>query len=328
MQKDKSHSGLNVGTVGELKKCVLAGAIASGNSFAFHDLFSWLKEFPDLDDDSPVDAKVIDHLNYLLPTEEVSESADYREALELVEKSEMTSGAIPATVLEKTAQTALLSGKFSFAEDAYRLLGIKKEIVALHVQAGEHLLREDKPEKAAIAFFTAASLENPIGPHYQNLALELHSDCLDAPEKCVTSLPLESLTDAALRFLLPNESMSEKLVEAAKPDHKKKILATLAVCRDLDFPGLVNNLKAAVDAFCRIDNGMPDDYAPIASMLLGRELPDSRLRQQIGEFCFEHPIGALCICVRLVRHKPVLVPVLRDGKSVIESLLPSEFLGI
>lgn len=326
MEKDNSLAEISIGTIGELKKSVLAGAIAAGNSFAFHDLFAWLDEFPDLDDNSAVDTKVLDHLRYLLPNEGVTESADYRDALRLVETSDIAGGTIPAAVLEQTAKTALLSGKFAFAEDAYRLLGIKKEIVALYVQAGEHLLREDKPKQAAIAFFTAASLDDPIGPHYQNLGLELHSDCLSEPEKCVTALSPELLMDTALRFLLPNEPMAERLLEAAKPEQKKQIFATLAVCRDLDFAGLVNNLRTAVEAFCKIDDGMPDDYAPIASMLLGRELPSSRLRQQIGEFCFEHPIGALCICVRLVRHKPVLVPVLRDGKSVIESLLPPELL--
>jgi len=328
MKKNKSLSELNIGTIGELKKSVLASAIAAGNSFALHDLFAWLDEFPDLDDDSAVDTKVLDHLRYLLPIEGATESADYRDALELVEKSDMAAGTIPAAVLEQTAKTALLSGKFAFAEDAYRLLGIKKEIVALYVQAGEHLLRENKPKQAAIAFFTAASLDDPIGPHYRNLGVDLHSDCLNEPEKCITAMAPDLLMDAALRFLLPNEPMAEKLLETAKPEQKKQILATLAVCRDLDFPGLVNNLRAAVEAFCKIDDGIPDDYAPITSMLLGRELPSSRLRQHIGEFCFEHPVGALCICVRLVRYKPVLIPVLRDGKSVIESLLPAESLRI
>ena len=246
--------------------------------------------------------------------------------MELVEQHEFEENFIPATIFEETAKRAIALGNFAYAEDAYRLLGIKKEMVALYAQSGERLMREDKPKHAATAFYVAASLEQPLGPHYQYLGPQLHEGCLYEPDKCVTALPDDALVSIGIRFLLPNEPLADRLMDSVREDQKKEVLATLAVIRDIDFPGLTKNLREAVDAVSGIEDGKPDDYSPVGSALLGRTCGADKWWQYLREFSFEHPLGALCVCVKLVKTAPVLVPVVRDGKSIVESLLPPEYL--
>jgi len=153
-------------TIAELKKRIIANAVATGNAFAFRDLFSCLGETPDISDDSGATPELLGRLDYLLPAEEALESPEFASALELIERHEFDA-AVPATVLEETAKHAVRLGKFSYAEDAYKLLGIKKEIVALYAQAGEQLLRDDKPNNAAMSSFGAATIDQPMGPQFQ-----------------------------------------------------------------------------------------------------------------------------------------------------------------
>jgi len=326
MRKRQTIQIAEAQNVAELKKLVAANAVATGNTFAFHDLFSRLKEFPDIGDDSSVDSTMLNRLSHLLPGEEAAGSDGFRAALELVEKHQVTADAVPAALLEETAKTALVRGKFAYAEDAYKLLGIKKEMVALYAQTGEQLLRDDKPKQAAISFLVAACIEQPIGPHFQYLGPELHSKCLAEPKQCVTGLPIDELVDAGIEFLLGNETLAQRLAASAQPEQKRHVLATLAVCRDMDFPELVSGLRQAVAALSDIDNGKPDDYSAIGPTLLGRTTGTGDAWQYLREFCFEHPLGSLCVCHRIIRNTPVLVAAVRDGKPLIDLLLPPEFL--
>ena len=326
MENEKNTPSAAVQNVAELKRLVIANAVATGYTFAFHDLFSRLAEVSDKGDDAGVGPEILGHIGYLLPSDEAAASPEFAAAMELVEQLEPRDDAVPAALLEQTARQAVALGKFAYAEDAYKLLGIKKEMVGLYAQSGEQLLREDKPKHAAMAFFVAASIEDPIGPHYQYLGFELHTECPAEPEKCVTALPIELLVDAAIRVLLTNEPLAERLIASARPEQKGYILATLAACRDLDLPGLVENLRAASAELSRIDDGKPDDYSRIGPMLLGRQTASEQAWQYLREFCFEHPLGSLCVCVKIIKNTPVLVPVIRDGKPLIDLLLPPEFL--
>lgn len=326
--KTKKAPATNIHDVDELKKRILANAVATGNAYAYHDLFSRLKEFLPVAGKGDAMDVLMKHLAYLLPDDEMTDSPEYRAALELVEGYEFEDDLIPAIMFEETAKRAVALGKFAYAEDAYKLLGIKKEIVALYAQTGENLLREGKAKQAATAFHVAASLDRPVGPHYQYLGPRLHADCFDKPEKCVTALPNDSIVDAGIRFLIFNESLADKLMDAVTPEQKKDVLATLAVIRDTDLPGLIKNLTDAVDAVSGIEDGRPDDYSPVGPALLGRTCGADEWWQYLREFSFEHPLGALCVCVRIVKETPVLVPVIHDGKSLIESLLPREYLSV
>ncbi len=324
----KKTTGMDIHDVDELKKRILANAVATGNTYAYHDLFSRLKEFlPPAAKGDAIDV-LMNHLAYLLPGDEMRNSPEYRTALELVERYEFEDDLIPAPMLEETAKRAIALGKFTYAEDAYRLLGIKKEIVGLCAQTGEHLLHDGKARCAAVAFHVAASLDQPIGPHYQYLGPRLHADCFDKPEKCVTALPNDPIINTGIRFLISNEPLVDRLMTAVRPDQKKDVLATLAVIRDTDFPGLMRNLREAVDAVGGIEDGRPDDYSPVGPALLGRTCGTDEWWQYLREFSFEHPLGALCVCVKMVKETPVIVPVIRDGKSIIESLVPPEYLAL
>lgn len=313
--------------VAELKRLVIANAIVTGNTFAFHDLFSAIKEFSEGTDSSAVTEALWDHLRYLFPQGEAAESPKFRAAMELVEKHDLKEDTIPAVLLEETAKEAVAGGKFAYAEEAYRLLGIKKEMVALYAQSGEQWLREGKPRNGALSFFVAASIEQPIGPHFQYLGPELHSKCLAESTKCVTALPVEEIVDAGIRFLLQNDGLAERLLATVHPEQKKYVLATLAVCTDADLPELVKNLRGAVADFSKIVDGKPDDYASIGPALLGRPTGSNESWQYLKEFCTEHPLGSLCVCLKRVRDKIVLIPVVRDGTPLIDLLLPSEFLA-
>lgn len=318
----------DIGDVDELKKRILANAVATGNTYAYHDLFSRLKEFLPAAGRGGVLDVLLKHLAYLLPDDEMMGSPEYRAAADLVAGYRLEDDLIPAPMLEETAKRAVALGKFSYAEDAYKLLGIKREIVGLYAQTGEKLLREGKARHAAVAFDVAAGIDQPAGPDYQYLGPRLHANCFDEPEKCVTALPDDSTVDAAIRFLIANEALADRLLNAVAPEQKKDVLAALAVIRDTDFPSLVKCLADAVDAVSGIENGRPDDYSPVGPALLGRTCGADQWWQYLREFSFEHPLGALCVCVKIVRGTPVLVPVIRDGKSIIEALVPPEYLGI
>jgi len=327
MRRKKIKAGVDIQGRDDLKKIILASAVATGNTYAYHDLFSWLKELSGASENDTV-AGMLQHLAYLLPNEEMAGSPEYRAAMELVEQYEFKDDFVPATVLEETARRAVGLGKFAFAEDAYRLLGIKKEVVALYAQTGENLLREDKPRHATTAFYVAASLDRPLGPQYQYLGPQVHADCLRNPAKCPTTSSTEALVNTGIRFLLGHEPLTDRLMDAIHPKYKMEALATLAVIRDLDFPGLIKNVREAVEAVSGIEDGRPDDYSPVGPALLGRTCGADVWWQYLQEFSFEHPLGALCVCVKRVKNTPVLVPVIRDGKSIIESLLPPEYLNI
>jgi hypothetical protein len=317
----------DIRTVAELKKLVAANAVATGNSFAFHDLFSRLHEFPEIGDDSGVDHALLDRVAHLLPRAEAAESDGFRAALKLVEKHQLKNDSVPAALLEQTAKEALERGKFAYAEDAYKLLGIKKEMVALYAQTGEQLLRDNKPAQAAIAFFVAASIEQPIGPHFQYLGPELHSGCMAEPQRCVTRLSVQELVDVGIDFLLANETLAQKITTQAIPEQKRHVLASLAVCRDMNLAECVSNLRAAVAALPETDSGKADVYSSVGPTLLGRTTGTGEAWQYFREFCFEHPMGSLCVCLKMVRNARVLVPAVRDGKPLIDLLLPPEFLS-
>lgn len=312
-------------TISDLKRTVIAGAIATGNIFALRDLFSRLGEMQDISGDSEAPPELLGHLDYLLPAEGSDESPEMKAAFELIEKHEFD-GAVPAAILEKIAGRAVSLGKFAYAEDAYKMLGIKKEMVALYAQAGEQFLRDGEAKRGAMSFFVAASIDQPVGPHFQHIGPRLHAKCLEQPDKCVTALPIEDLIEKGIHVLLANEALSEKLAASAQPEHNQLILATLAACRDTDLPGLAANLRAAASELSNIDNGKPDDYAPLGPTLLGRETGSAEAWQYLRELCYEHPIAALCVCLKLVKDTPAIVPIIRDGKSLIDQLLPPEFL--
>jgi len=139
----------------------------------------------------------------------------------------------------------------------------------------------------------------------------------------VTTLPIEELVDKGIGYLLSNDSLTERLLGAAKPEQKPLVLATLAACSDMDLPGLVENLKTAASELSGIDDGAPGDYASIGPALLGRETATGEAWQYLRELCFEHPIAGLCVCLKLVKNTPTLVPVIRDGKPLIELILPA-----
>jgi hypothetical protein len=326
MGSKRITTDIDIQSLDELKKCVMVSAVATGNTFALHDLFACIREFSDVSKGTGLTPELIEKLAYLLPDDEMADSPGYRAAIEIVENHKLEDNFVSATILEETAKRAVVLGKFTYAEDAYKLLGIKKEMVALFSQAGEQLLREGKPRHAATAFHVAASIEQPIEPYFQYLGSKLHADCLHEPKKCVTALPDDLLVDAGIRFLLANEPLADRLVESAQPEQKKEILATLAVSKDLYFPALVKNLREAADTFSSIDDGKPEDYAQIGSVLLGRTTATGEAWQYLKEFCFEHPLGALCVCLKPVRRTSVMVPVIRDGRSLIEFLLPPEYL--
>jgi hypothetical protein len=317
-----------LGTISDLKKDIIANAVATGNSFAFRDLFSCLGEFSDTSDsgdDVAVPPEVSDRLDYLLPGEEASESPELKSAREFVGRHEPAQDSIPAAILEETGGRAVRLGKFTYAEDAYRQLGIKKEIVALYAQAGEQFMRDGEAKKAAMSFFIAASIKEPRGPQFQQTGPQLHERCLIEPAKCVTALPTEQIIDAGIHLLLSDESLAGKLISSAGPEQKAEALAILATCNDTELSGFIENLRGVVSEFSGIDSDKPADYAFIGPALLGRETATKDAWQYMRELCFEHPLAALCLCTKPVHDTPILVPVIRDGKPLIDHLLPPGF---
>ncbi len=326
MNSNITEQALDIQSIDDLKKRAIANAVATGATFAFHDLFSRIKEFSGADGGFGPGDVLLEKCAHLLPTEEDAESPEFEAATGLIEKYDLGGDTVPAAIVEATARRAIELGKFTYAGEAYKLLGIKKEMVALYAQAGEQSLREDKPRHAAMSFFVAASLDQPIEPNYQYLGPQLHQGCLGAADKCVTTLPAESLVDAGIHLMLPSESLGEKLMAAVKPEQKGEILGTLTVCRDPDLAALAGALKDAAAELARLEGGDSRDYSSVGAALLGRKTTSNEAWQYMRELCFEHPIAALCVCFKIVKNTPALVPVIRDGKPLIEHLLPPEFL--
>jgi hypothetical protein len=328
MRANKELENAGIRTIGELKNVIIAHALLNGGTFAFHDLFSNVKEFSEGGDDARVNEKLLTHIAYLIPDKETIESPEFASTLKRVELLNMKGDIIRASLLEETARNALAHEKFAYAEEAYRLLGIKKEMTALCAQRGEQFLREAKPAHAAMSFLIAASIDEPTGPHFQYLGPHLHAECLRKPKACVTILPVENLIDAGIHFLLAHDALAERLAHAAPAEQKRNILGALARYRDENIADLVRNMRKAVDALLAAQNGKPDDFLAIGPLLLGRPTASDQAWQYLREFSYEHPVGALCVCIRPVRGKPALVPILRENKSLLEFILPPEMLAI
>jgi hypothetical protein len=324
--KSDTAATLGIHTVNDLKRIVIAYAMISGNTFAFHALFSSIKEFAPGGDEAAVNQKLMDHLEYLLPTPDAKDSADFQGTLKLVEQHDLNGDIVPGILLEETAQHAVAQGKFAYAEDAYRLLGIKKEIIGLYAQRGEQFLREGKPSKAAMSFLVAASLDQPIGPNFQYLGPQLHADCMRNPRACTTILPVDELIEVGIHYLLSHDNLSERLLRAASAEQKRSVLGALAQYRDQDIHDLIQNLRKAAEAVSAIHDGKPNEYSPIGPLLLGRATATEGAWQYLREFSYEHPLGTLCVCIRMIGPKPMIIPVVREGKSLIEFLLPPEML--
>ncbi|MBI4830708.1 MAG: hypothetical protein HY801_03970 [Candidatus Lindowbacteria bacterium] len=199
-------------------------------------------------------------------------------------------------------------------------------MVALYAQTGEQFLRDGKPKQAAMAFLVAASIDQPIGPHYQYLGPELHSRCPIEPKQCVTELQIETLVDEGIRFLLGHDTLAQRHLAQADAGQRRHMLGALAAYRDTDLSEAVKNLRASVAALLRIENGKPDDYSAIGSVLLGRTTSSGQYWQYLKELCFEHPIASLCVCLRPIRNSIALVPAIRDDKPLIDLLLPPDYL--
>lgn len=327
MKKGKATDVLGIRTVEELKKIIIAHALLTGNTFAFHGLFAGLKEFAKGGDDSEVNPALMNHVGHFLPTRDTADSEDFQAALRIVEKHDLKGDVVSADLLEETARQAVAQEKFAYAEDAYRLLGIKKEMVALYAQRGEQFLREAKPTQAALSFLVSASIDKPLGPNFQTLGPQLHARCLQQPKACVTGLPADDLVDRAIHFLLAHETLSERLVTATPADQKRSVVGALAKYRDENIRDLVANLRAAAEAFSAIHNGKPDEYLALGPLILGHPTTTGQSWQYLRELSYQHPIGALCVCLRPIREKTILIPIVREGNSLVEFLLPPSMLS-
>jgi hypothetical protein len=100
----------DINDMADLKTQVMANAVATGNMFAFHDLFAKIREFAG---DGAVTPALLDKIAYLLPTEETTGSAEYDAAKELVARHDGGGESVHAAVLEETARRAVLLKKFA-----------------------------------------------------------------------------------------------------------------------------------------------------------------------------------------------------------------------
>ncbi len=246
------------------KKEMLAWAIAHGDLFCAKTALSLPK-------DELLDGDVLSRFSYLIPgdsaqsgtllgtdtgkNEELLQRKQivdemFSESLAFLTDEMLDAESLSDQILANIAQNALRLKKFSFASKAYDELDEKEQVISNYMKEGGSLLEGDKIQQAAESYLIAAKLaydyKQRFGPDFQQRGLQLHADCMNQPEKCITaSTDIQNIIDEGIKYLLDNQAIAEKLLQQPQPA-KKSLLKALAQLQDSNYHAFAENYKAAV----------------------------------------------------------------------------------
>ncbi len=338
----------------ELVAQAFAKAVADGDIVNFRLLFA---SFSPARKESPERFET-EKYAYLLPTPSETGTQVFREALDEIRSAEnwkhlqselaaKRPSQLPWGPVMRLGDNAVRLGKFSFAAQAYETLRIRRRMQALFLeQADAAVAAGDLPNGVrgyrialGLSYDYAAFPEPlPLVPNHQTSSLRLHGIYPKRPEDGVAVLDESAHVEAALEYLLPDGEVSAR-ARAFAGDTRLAFLVELVRQTDPDWGAfckryseacaLVNSFgerarnreAAAAAGNSTAEPSEPGDTpAAVMERLLGRTIEGGQWWQYLKELGYLHPASVLFIARQVIGEKELLLPRLRSGSRVAQSL--------
>ena len=344
------------------------------------DLVVPVERLAELYETAPEDRKAVDEIREAI-TDELLPAPDQRVT-------------VPTEMVELVARTALESGRDVMAIRALREAGKLDEAYSRYVEYGLESLREGQDERAAFELRLAgrlswsrlapemrleavvslgvdpAELAHSLGgesargkvsggrplpdfPAWQAYGPLLHARCRD--ETCVAGLPLERAAGMSVRYLLHDNALAEKALEAVDGD-ALRLVRTLASESDPELGEYAECYQAAEARYKAVEEltgsgdvrgeGKPEegeekpeegDQPPkddrtereekirsgleeVQGLLLGHA--ESEWRGCLSQLAAQHPLSVFTVCtVRASDIGTYAVPVGATGRAYLEAVV-------
>jgi hypothetical protein len=348
MARKKIAPVKNVDT--ELVAKALAKAVADGDIVNFNTLFlSWSParvESPEVLES--------DKYAFVRPTADQESTEQFRAALEAVmhpdtwthiqgELAAKRPAQLPSNLLLMLADNAVREGKYTAAAQAYELLRIRRKMVTEFLDRADVLLAQGDLPRAVTGYRMGIGLEYdyaafpdplPAVPRYQVEAMAMHAQTPQRPEDCISLQDDTHFADMALHYLLDNDEAASRIT--AQPlETRQSFLKEFIRQLDPGWDAFTTHYKEAcskVQAYGdrlqeqsgtlseEIEEQQGPDPREIMAALLGRDLDSGEWWQYLRELAYEHPAGVLFITRRKVGEHEILMPLLRAGATMPDSL--------
>ncbi|MBI4558130.1 MAG: hypothetical protein HY706_11160 [Candidatus Hydrogenedentes bacterium] len=227
MKSDRRRSPETKTVEPELAAKALAKAVCEGDIVNFRLVFSPFSPARR----SSTERFEAEKYSYLLPDDDLEGSMVFKEALQLVQKTETWEhiqkeleekrpAQMPSELLMVLGDHAVRAGKYTSAAQAYELLRIRPRIQEEYLRQADAALDEGNIRKAVRGYRIATGLAYnyaafpeplPNVPDYQTRALMLHGQYPERPEDCVALQEPQSFLSTALSYLLLDAEAAARL---------------------------------------------------------------------------------------------------------------------
>ncbi len=154
-----------------------------------------------------------------------------RSLVEGILKDDPNPSKLPDSTVRHVLERAVANGRYLSARRCLDILGEKKEYIERRIQEALSRTESGDFSKASELFVLASNLSSDtVLPLFQYAGPELHANCTNNTDACITKLPLEKALDEGFRYLL-GDSFAETL-ESLSIDSKKGLF--VEVCRRRD----------------------------------------------------------------------------------------------
>ncbi len=243
---------------------------------------------------------------------------EFESAVTLAETVALEPGKIPAVVVEELGFRALETGKHHFAHYSFRELGILGAFIALLRDIVYEALGKGNIAAAARAAVTAADLELPGGPEFQNLGQQLHARCWQEPANCPANRPPEEQCSIGIQALLGFQISWGEWISRIAANERRALFREIARIRDPELDEFRKNYEQTVEYLTNLEmkslealaHADPETGPKLAQMLVGYRLLINEYWFYLRELGLEHPPAMLLLCVRPVSAALWIVPIL------------------
>ncbi len=288
--------------------------------------------------------------SYLLPDDDMEETDAYKEILAAVQAPDTWAhieqeleadrpARLPAGLVVRLADRALVLGKYTSAAQAYEQLRIRKRMQALFFDEADKALREGDIDRGVRGYRIATGLEYnyaafpeplPSVPDYQTKALILHGDHPQKPEDCIGFKPAVQFVQTGLSYLLLSSEADTRLAEHDEKT-RQAFFVKLVYALDPEWDAFAARCREAVklargygkriEEIVKAQDGRTDglmdaisaqlggDPYEIPATLLGLEEPKQmEWWQYLKELAYLHPAAALFVSRWYAGHEEIIVP--------------------
>jgi len=253
---------------------------------------------------------------------------------------------LPDDYLIDLAERALEFGHFSTANSALEVIDKLDKKVNEFIVKGTELLqsrdvKEDMPaddvqvnevfhktvREAAVQFYQAVRLKNPLGNQFQYLGPHFHLKDHESFRKYMKYVELNLLKEIiefAISYLTDDQAIAVRIINQLHSGKTRKLFlkyfAEQFSVTGSDYEDFISRFKQAADS---LKSAKEDkDFMQLQKILLGRNTGNNEYYQFIRELAVEHPISPILVAISLAPDgTPFLAPIiLKSGISLVEFL--------